>query len=192
MTIKQKQLPISEATDAQIFDFVEAMQLNPTTRDRNALLGLLAPAWSNTFILVPDDSGAPATAQSEVDQLVQVQPQARQYGNETPGASDPKVELTIGYTEMPGGKDMVPVQVNGRNLILPRNVRVSIPYRFFLALEQAQRGEVSQDEKSREISEVQVTNYPLNIHRRPSDEEIARFHRETDGIELGERGLVAA
>ena len=183
---KMIRIPIAKATDAQIRDFCDVQQLELAGTTRSAMLAALSSAWEHDHILAPAaapepaDSAAPAGA-------VSPRPQAQQRVSTGLGEDDPKWLVEIGETEMIGGKDPVPVGVNGRAVVLQRNMRILLPHRYKLALDLAIRETVEQDERSHEISTSRVRNYPLTVIEKPSDAAIAAWERRTAHVELGAR-----
>jgi hypothetical protein len=184
-----KKLPIHEASDAQIEAFVDTLQLDRTgITGRSNLLALLATAHEDDFIFVNDvviDLGG------QDDEALPEPQQTPSFG--TAYESDPKWRVVLGTTDMPGGKQPVPVGVNGKVVVIQRNMTVDVPHRFYLALQSAVRGTVTQDAKTREIIEGQITNYPITqILKAPSEQEIADWEKRTGSIELGEKRELAA
>jgi|GEM_PF-6168243 len=177
---KMIRIPIAKATDAQIRDFCDVQQLELAKTTRSAMLATLSAAWEHDYILAPapdtPDASAPAGAAS---------PQPQQRVSTGLGEDDPKWLVEIGETEMIGGKDPVPVGVNGRAVVLQRNMRIELPHRYKLALDLAIRETVEQDERSHEISTSRVRNYPLTVIEKPSDAAIAAWEKRTAHLELG-------
>lgn len=52
-------------------------------------------------------------------------------------SSDPKIEVFMNASTEKGGDRPVPVSVNGDQILIKRNAWVEIPYRFYLALQDA-------------------------------------------------------
>jgi hypothetical protein len=178
---KFERKPITEASDQQLRDFCEMQQLDVSDcKSRAELMAVLGPAWEHDYITVlaepefdEDERAAMAEQVQGVDGSV-----IKLAGGI--GANDPKVRLSIGQTPLPGGKDPVPVGVNGKTLVIQRNMEVEVPYRFYLALQAAIREEVTQDEKTGELHVSTITNYPMQVKALPSEEEIAAWHKRTD------------
>lgn len=175
-----KNIPIEEASDDQLRSFaanILQLELGDDVRSRAQLLAKIDTVWKQAFVQVEElpelvlqnDATAP---------VVPVQQLTARY------ADDPKVELTIGNTSYPGGKEPVPVSVNGSpNLVIQRERRVALPYRFYLALLEAH--EVQTIQEGKELVETRITNYPVQIHKLPSDEEVAAWHERTKDVVLG-------
>jgi hypothetical protein len=184
---KMIRIPIATATDAQIRDFCDVQQVELTNTSRSGMLATLSAMWEHDHILAPG-----AEPGDEMDAREKVQPVAQQIVSTGLGENDPKWLVEIGETEMIGGKDPVPVGVNGRAVVLQRNMRIELPHRYKIALDLAVRETVEQDERTHEISTSRVRAYPLYIHERPSDADIAQWEKATAGIELGVNSLRAA
>lgn len=176
-----KKIPISDATDEQLRDFAEMQQLDVSgAKTRSALMALIGPIWEHDYIPVSvteatvDEGGEPV----ELEQTQRVhRPVGSVQGGA--GASDPMVRLRIGYTTYPGGRDPVPVGVNGHTVVIQRNIDADVPYRFYHALLNAIRQEVDQTPETGEITVTDVTNYPLTIISMPGTAEIRAWEQET-------------
>lgn len=169
-------LPLDNATDDQIRDFAETMQVDTSdAKDRAGLIALLGLVWDQPHISVDMPADEDALVQ---DQGVDMPVREEMAGGI--GENDPKVRLVISKTPMPGGNDPVPVGHNGRTVVIQRDVEVNLPYRFYLALLDAKREDVVQDDRSREIFATAYTNYPINVLALPGAEEIAAWRARTD------------
>ena len=177
---KMIRIPIARATDAQIRDFCDVQQLELSKTTRSAMLATLSAAWEHDYLLAPAPDPSEAAGERE-----RVSPTAQQRVSTGLGEDDPKWLVEIGETEMIGGKDPVPVGVNGRAVVLQRNMRIELPHRYKLALDLAIRETVEQDERSHEISTSRVRNYPLTVLEKPSEEAILAWEKRTAGLELG-------
>lgn len=102
---------------------------------------------------------------------------------------DPKVEVTINETSDKTRARDVQIAVNGEVIIIQRNKRVSIPYRFYLALENAvekisrETGEINPVTQMPLREWVEQPSYSFTTHRLPSDEEVAAWHKRTDSFD---------
>lgn len=169
------QLPIEQASDEQLLAYAESLDLTPKDKKRATLLALLAgPAWGKPFILV-----AKPPEQSD-DQRAIVVHEADQRLEGGIGSDDPKVLLTIGKTQQPGGAHPASVSHNGKAMVIQRGIKVEVPYRYYLALLDARCADVQQDPNTKEITESEITNYPLQVHAMPSQEEIAAWFKRTE------------
>lgn len=176
--------PLAQASDEEIRDFCEVMQLDVSkAKSRAGLLGVLGSAWDKDYI--PTTAVQAIQADEELEAKAQqtdaVVPVATQRVSGGPGANDPIVVLKIQKTSLPGGRDPVPVSVNGVAKVIQRELVAQVPYRFYLALQDALREEVTQDFETGDLRTDEVTNYPMQVMAMPSAEEIAEFHRRTDG-----------
>lgn len=97
------------------------------------------------------------------------------------GRSDPKVTLTLHAEERDGVviNRHKEVGVNGQVWLLKRGEPITIPYRVFEALENAERHVITHTGEG-EIREQKVKNTPYNIVRMPTPEEITEWHEKTD------------
>ena len=112
---------------------------------------------------------------------------------------DPKVEVTINETSDKTRARDVQLAVNGDVIIVQRAQRVAIPYRFYLALENAvekisrETGEINQVTQMPLREWVEQPSYSFTTHRLPSDEEVAAWHKRTDSFDaLADAELAAA
>lgn len=99
---------------------------------------------------------------------------------------DPKVLLMIPKTDDKRRAKDVTVGVNGDIFRMQRGTKIEVPYRVYLALEDAK--EKAPVDHPTDINPLtgepikvweEVHSYPFQIHRMPSDEEIARWEAET-------------
>lgn len=97
------------------------------------------------------------------------------------GRSDPKVTLTLHAEERDGVvvNRHKEVGVNGLVWLLKRGEPITIPYRVYEALKNAERHVITHTSDG-EVREQIVHNTPYNIERMPPDEEIAKWHAQTD------------
>lgn len=112
-------------------------------------------------------------------------------------SKDPKVELTVAKTDDPRRPKDVTIAVNGDVWRLQRGKHISLPYRAYIALENAkEKAAVEIDEVNsmgipiREWQEVY--SYPFTVHKMPSDEEIAAWRAATDDAVASPHGRKAA
>lgn len=117
-------------------------------------------------------------------------PEGVKYHINNPGL-DPKVELSIAKTADPTRDKNWTVSVNGYTWRGQRGVRIELPYRAYRALENAiEKQAVLQDEEGPMgvplYEYEEVYSYPFTVHRMPSDEEIAAWHKATCEAPLDE------
>lgn len=126
-----KTIEISEATDEQLREFANlTLGLSmPANTLRETVLSKLSQAWDKTFIFQSDpvhpqasaqegDTPAPVTEDQEPPEI-------------------PMVRIHINETEESGGRDPVPVGVNGKVMLIPRGKAVDIPETYYKVLNNA-------------------------------------------------------
>lgn len=96
------------------------------------------------------------------------------------GRDDPKVRLTLHAEERDGvvNNRHKEVGVNGVVWLLKRGVSLDVPYRVYLALNDAERDNISHDAEGNVIRQ-RVKNTPFNVERMPSQAEIDAWHERT-------------
>jgi hypothetical protein len=101
----------------------------------------------------------------------------------TLGRDDPKVTLTLHAEERDGVvvNRHKEVGVNGVVWLLKRGEPITIPYRVYVALANAERHIITHTAEG-EVREQVVLNTPFNVERMPPPEEIAAWHRKTDQL----------
>lgn len=97
------------------------------------------------------------------------------------GRDDPKVTLTLHAEERDGVviNRHKEVGVNGVVWLLKRGESITIPYRVFEALNNAERHVITHTSEGEHREQV-VKNTPFNIESMPSAAEIADWHKRTD------------
>lgn len=163
-------------------------------------------AFAKTFLGIPiDDDDNDATVLAKVKAahegetiFVANEPVAtEQTGSEPPdverkgegalvgglGRGDPKVQLTLHAEERDGViiSRHKEVGVNGVVWLLKRGESITIPYRVFLALNDAERHVITHTQDG-EVREQVVKNCPFNIEKMPSQAEIDAWHAATDAV----------
>lgn len=183
---KMQRIPIAAASDDQLREYCDVQQLELAENTRSAMVAALGVIGHDHILVAEDD----APTQGQTASAAPTPQMAIPTG--VAGDKEPIWLVEIGETEMPGGKDPVPVSVNGKALILQRNMRIPLPHRYKLALDNAERGAVDQDERTHEITTSRVRNYPFQILERPTDAEIAAWHQRSGSVELGASALMPA
>lgn len=97
------------------------------------------------------------------------------------GRKDPKVRLVLHAEEKDGVvlNRHKEVGVNGQCWLLKRGEEITIPYRVYEALNNAERHVITMTPDGEQREQV-VKNVPFNIVHMPSAAEIDAWHRETD------------
>lgn len=179
----QSKIKIDLATEAQLRDFAEVtLQLGGADKAAPAdLKAMVRNAWPNDFIYA-DVAELP---QDDAEQSEEVRAVAQIKALGSGGRDDPKWIVEIASTELPGGKDPVPVSVNGHNVLIQRNMPVEIPHRYIEALRKAVRISMRQDLDTNKTTRTSFTNYPIGIvHDQPTQQEIADWFERTKDLEL--------
>ena len=119
-----KTIPIGEATEAQLRSFARdtlGIEIKATAKFET-VRARVETAWNKPEILVDENEPEPKEATAKAT------PKPIEKG---------MVRLILGVTEEAGGKDPVPVGVNGKVMLIPRGIEVEIPYPYFEALSHA-------------------------------------------------------
>lgn len=172
-----KKIPINEATADQLREYCEVflgihVSPNPGTKPETIKAKILQAKPDIEFIEneVEEEPAVPEGAAPQ-----KVDGAKRGYG---PGTSqfDPKVKIRINQSEGPGGNRGVPVGVNGQIMILPRGEVIEVPYRYYLALDQAVQATYHQDPKTHEPIASVGHSYPFQVIQMPPQEDIEAWH----------------
>lgn len=171
-----KTVPIADATDDELRTF--AQQTLGVTFDKKAkretMLAKIQQLWTKDAITVvvdeaPEQSGtAPAAPVGKGANAMKSRG----------GRSDPQVELLINEQETPDGKRPVFVSVNGVGMLIPRNERVKVGYRYYEVLKNATKTIHTQDEEGN-IYSHDVPSYPFQVFAMPSPAEIDAWLKKT-------------
>jgi hypothetical protein len=181
MSRKFESLNISDATPEQVRAYATTflgISVESDTPDSEVLAKVRASIEGDTiFVATGDDEG--------VDQTGSPPPKVEQTVGGglvgTLGRDDPKVTLTLHAEERDGvvvnrHKD---VGVNGVVWLLKRGESITIPYRVYEALKNAERHVVTHSDQGEQREQV-VLNTPFNIERMPPQDEIDAWHAKTD------------
>lgn len=97
------------------------------------------------------------------------------------GHDDPKVKVTLHAEERDGvvNNRHKEVGVNGVVWLLKRGESITIPYRVFEALKNAERHVITHDSEGN-VREQVVKSTPYNVDQMPSEAEIAAWHARVD------------
>ena len=187
-------IPITAATDNQLRECAKVVLMQDedavnNCKSRAELLALIGPAapeaWGDN-IQVPDAAPA-ATQTGQAEPAVRAPDQV--FLENLTDEFGPLTRFTIIATDMVGGKHPAHPCVNGRQLVMQRNMLIEAPYAFYLALKNARTGAPYEIEnglgRAPDIGFSEVTNYPLTDEQLPSKEEIAAWHARNGSRELG-------
>lgn len=183
-----KQIPIAKASDEQLAEYAAVtLQLDvENLSTRQEVIAAIGLSWPNDWITVEATLLEEQLVREDQAGRVVTEPQQRLRGSS--GADDPKVIITIGQTEQPGGRDPVPVGVNGHTLVIQRGLSAEMPYRYFLALQNAMHTNydavpVDGQPGKYTLIESEVSNYPITlIQQMPSPAEIREWHERVDHL----------
>lgn len=159
---KTKQVPLADATNKQLRTFASSHLGLPlgsnVMTDRKLRAMIQEAAWDKPYVLVPADEG------------VEVEPRPAAAAPEPQLGAEPYVKLLITVTEEDDGRDMVFVGVNGRAIYLPRGEEISVKYRYYLALKNAQKMITDQRGEGVHTEDVSriVQQYPFSVLEMPS------------------------
>lgn len=180
---------IDQANREQLFYFARSI-LNIEVGDgaNNATLrGKIQQAAPGlTEITAPAASAVPATEQAPAASTESGKP--RKLG--THFRDDPRVEIMIHESADPARAKDVQVSVQGDVIIMRRGTKVAIPYRHYLALNDAKE-QVARDtdtinpQTGLPFKEwVEQHSYPFNVYSMPSAEEIAAWNERMSNVQL--------
>lgn len=99
---------------------------------------------------------------------------------------DPKVELEVLTTTDKARAKACTVSVNGVVTRIERGKKVSVPYRVFLAMQDAVEYQAVDTDENNPITGEPIKDwvpqhsYPFRVTKMPTDEEIADWHKRTD------------
>jgi hypothetical protein len=159
----KKQLPMAEATVAQLRTFAE-LHLGISvagTSNRATTLAAMAAAWDRDYIEIDEDAqvvvkrGASAATSSTPEQTERDQR---------------LIKLLIPVQEGPGGKDHVPLGVNGIVQLVPRGYPVEIRWPYFEVLARSVQTLYDQDKEHNMIPRL-VPHFPYTVISGITEEE---------------------
>lgn len=177
---------ISEASPAELRAYAQSFLGIPLDGDSDAevLAKVRAANEGDTIFVATETSSEDQSGSPPPD--VEGKEEARGSGLiGSLGRDDPKVTLTLHAEERDGVvvNRHKEVGVNGMVWLLKRGESITIPYRVFSALENAERHVITHTTEG-EVREQVVKNTPYNIERFPPPEEIAAWHKKTDALLL--------
>jgi hypothetical protein len=196
--MKISQLPLAEATPAQVRAYAtDFLQLDIEHGSSDAAVEaavMTAQGWAGDGTEMIFVMEAAAAAPSQAGDPPPFVPGATAPRPAAPvgamagslGHDDPQVTIKINNDAGRGsiGARDVPVGVNGRVWQLKRMVPVKIPYRVFLALQDAIEDEVTHDPSNNEELHTDVQRVTYQSISMPSADEIAEWHARVDATEL--------
>ena len=165
----KSKIAIADATAAQLRKFAELSLGLPVQASWNkqTTLAAMAAAWNYDFIEFEEEAApvAPEAIVLGVDvpanENIEI-PVTGLSPAELAKRDARLIELLIPLQEDAGGKDMVPLSVNGRALLVPRGVTVKIRRPYFEVLARAVRVTYDQDREGNMIPR-HVPQYPYTL-----------------------------
>lgn len=184
---KTKKIPLNEATLEELRFYCQAVLGVPVSHNpktgADVFIAKIKAVKGQDFntIEVPDET---PEEQGAAPEGVPPQPVKKNVRALSAGSSknDPKVTLTIPEQDIPGGKRAVPIGVNGSFFLIPRGIKCEIPYRYYLALQNAVQTTYTQDKDTNEFTESTVPSYPHLVLQMPPQEEIDAWMAEQEAI----------
>jgi hypothetical protein len=193
-----KKIPITEASDAQLREFAKTVQqIDKVPAQRGPLIAaILQSGWQNDYIITDTDqpdlpeSSSPLEQHEEPEETVSKMP-LKGFGF---WKNSPMVHLRIMSTDRPGGNEPAHPSINGSPpLVIQRNILVEVPYDFYLDLKQAGGTKVIPGASATdELVRQDYKEYPMEIVKMPTREEIAKWQEHTSKMELGHPKAAAA
>lgn len=181
-------IPISEASDEQLracATLILGIDDDAVRgADRPTLMALISPArpqtWEEGTIKVPDAPPPPA----QTGQVEAVAPKADlTFLENLTEVFGPLTRFKIISTNMPGGNHPAHPCVNGKQIVLQRNMLIDAPYAFYVALINAKVGDPyevpGEHGKPPTVAYAEITNYPLTDVVLPPQEAIDEWRART-------------
>lgn len=187
MSKKLETIAIAEATDQQLRAYALMflqLDINKQASTETIIAKIKeAQTHENITIVIEDDGeqdGAPPPSHDEQGKPYITQPltpaaDGRLFDNDS--SKDPRITINIFEGTGKFGKRPIPVGVNGRTMLLPRNKDINIPYRYYLALKDAVQTEVHDEANERDATQIDrtssdVPSYPFSVVLPPSKKEL--------------------
>lgn len=148
-----KQINILDATATQLAEFANknlGIEVRHTMGKAHIMAAMQTTGYDKTYILVDDDEPT-------------VDPNARVAAPE-PVAERKMVTIRIpSQPNTPGGKEPVPVGVNGKVYLIQRNMDVPVPIEVLKVLENAKQTEYDQGPNGEPINPREVSAFPFSV-----------------------------
>lgn len=147
-----KQINILDATATQLAEFANknlGIEVRHTMGKAHIIAAMQTTGYDKTYILVDDETEA--------------DPNARVAAPE-PVAERKMVTIRIpSQPNTPGGKEPVPVGVNGKVYLIQRNMDVPVPIEVMKVLENANKTEYDLGPNGEPINPRDVPSYPFSV-----------------------------
>lgn len=183
-------IPLDDASNKALFHYASViMGLEVSSGANNTTLRakILAVEPSLTEIRVPAAMGAtPAVTTIPAPAAPTAAASGRKLTSHF--RDDPKVEITVAETSDKTRAKEVQIAVNGDVIIVKRGHKVPIPYRFYLALLNAEERIGRETDEVNPITGLPIIefvnqpSYVFSTHSMPSEEEIAAYHARCDSF----------
>lgn len=187
----KKQVPLSQVGFNDLMKFASAQQLEVTrgmnTDALRALIRTGCPGIETIELDVVESVAAEANLDGAAEVMTPAQATAHY-------RDDPKVTLMIPSEDSNGGSQPFPVCVNGEHILIGRDQDVTIPYRFFHALQNAMETVYTQRKRPGELAydlvetQKRVVNY--SIIEQPTRREIDEWRARTADIGRGDDAIL--
>lgn len=161
MGIEKK--PIGDATEEELREFGMSYlgMTFAANAKRDSILSKVKQAWPKDEIMVSDGEEASVPDQTgDAPKPVNAEQQ---------GPKEGEVRMIVFESELPGGKDPVPVSVNGKAMLIPRGQEVEVPERYFEVLANALMDYYETDEDGNLVPiPRKIPRYQFNVLARNS------------------------
>lgn len=170
MSEKTTHVPLAEATAEQLRSFAElSLQIKvPRMATVETMRAQIAQVHDGD-IPVTEDAGekAPPAAIYKLKDL------------EGTSRFDPLVNITVEVREGEGGSRPIDVAVGGKAMLIPRGQAVDVPYRYYEALMNAVRTNITQAPVGSDIDliETHTRTHSFSVNRMPPQNEIDEWLR---------------
>lgn len=189
------EIPIESATREQLKAFAESdlgLTVKTQTPPQFIKKQIASANWDKPFILVDPRTPSARPTAAPLKRPVPGKAEAPKPVHEAVEVAEPMVRMQIAEQAGPGGKRAVYVGVNGRAILIPRNRPVEVKLRYYNALVIAIETLFELNEETNEMESRDVTTYPFQVLKMPSDEVIAEWKAYERKIEKRERAREAA
>jgi len=174
-----KQIPLVDATEDQLRKFaIEVLGLDIHHMAKSeSITAKINQVWDKDTIAVEEENqtitAAPGTAppNPNLDDKVSISEKPTAGILISSSKLDPKVHLELNRSDDKGGDRAVPLNVNGKTMLIPRGEACNVPYRYYLVLVNAVRTVYEQMDDG-ELAPREVPAYPFRVITMPDQAEI--------------------
>ena len=149
-----KRIPVSEASATQLAHYASTqLGIDCQFREgRDKILAKMATVGFNDSEIEVEDDTPPAPTETFVGT-----------SSDAPAGPRKTKRIMIPQSNEPGGKEAVPVGVNGRVARIKRGIPVDVPVEYVEVLQNAQRVVFDKDENGAPINPTLVPTHPFSI-----------------------------